>query len=80
MVAMDSVLGANVEAIHGGEGSPNSKKDVARRWMCRLVLLGFYCGGHGFVTPYSLRWSASDKTPFIESVMLLSDLPSENSN
>ena len=23
--------------IHGGNGSLNSKKDFARRWMCRLV-------------------------------------------
>ena len=42
----------NVWLIHGKEGSSNSKKVVARRWMERLVepifgvgLLGF-CEGH----------------------------------
>ena len=29
---------ANVQAIHGGVGSPNLKRDVTRRWMSRLVL------------------------------------------
>jgi hypothetical protein len=27
----------NDEAIHGGMGSLNSKKDATRRWMSRLV-------------------------------------------
>jgi hypothetical protein len=33
-----SITPANDEAIHGGKGSPNSKKNVARRWMSRLVI------------------------------------------
>ena len=32
---------SNVKAIHDGEGSPNSKKDVTRRWMSWLVELFF---------------------------------------
>jgi hypothetical protein len=35
---VEVILRANDKAIHGGEGSPNSKKDVTRRWMSRLLL------------------------------------------
>jgi hypothetical protein len=35
---LEEILLPNDEAIHGGKGSPNSKKNVARRWMSRLVI------------------------------------------
>jgi hypothetical protein len=43
-VRQDLIIGrVDVWASHCGEESPNSNRDITRRWMCRLGALCFVC-------------------------------------